>query len=69
MNLTGLWSQYREELASDPLMVLALSAALAALATTPLVFAILGRLEWFKARRGAFSSGPSSGRSLSACCW
>jgi hypothetical protein len=58
MNLTGLWAQFREELASDPLMVLALSAALVALATTPLAFAILGRFEWFKARRGRILQRP-----------
>jgi hypothetical protein len=58
MNLTGLWAQFREELASDPLLVLALSAALLALATTPLAFAILGRLEWFKARRGRVLQRP-----------
>ena len=31
--MTGLWAQYRDELASDPFLVLALSAALIALAT------------------------------------
>ncbi len=39
-------------------MVLALSAALVALATTPLAFAVLGRLEWFKARRGRILQRP-----------
>jgi hypothetical protein len=58
MNLTRLWAQYQEELASDPFLVLALSAALLALATTPLAFAILGRLEWFKARRGRVLQRP-----------
>jgi hypothetical protein len=58
MDLTGLWAQYREELASDPLMVLALTAAVAALATTPLTFAILGRRDWFKARRGRVLQRP-----------
>ena len=43
--MTGLWAQYREELGSDPFLVLALSAALLAIATTPLVFAVLGRLQ------------------------
>jgi hypothetical protein len=55
---TGLWTQFRDELASDPLLVLALSAALTALATTPVAFAILGRLEWFKARRGRILQRP-----------
>jgi hypothetical protein len=58
MDLTRLWAQYRDELASDPLMVLALCAALVALATTPLAFAILGRLDWFKARRGRVLQRP-----------
>ena len=58
MNLTGLWTQYRDELASDPFLVLALTAALVALATTPLAFAVLGRLEWFKARRGRIMQRP-----------
>jgi hypothetical protein len=58
MNVTGLWAQYRDELASDPFMVLALSAALVTLATTPVAFAVLGRLEWFKARRGRILQRP-----------
>src|SRR5271156_6973215 len=58
MNSTGLWAQYRDELVSDPLLVLALSAAFLALATTPLAFAILGRLQWFKARRGRILQRP-----------
>ena len=58
MNLTRLWAQYHEELASDPFLVLALCAALVALATTPLAFAILGRLEWFKSRRGRVLQRP-----------
>ena len=59
MNLTGLWTQYRDELSSDPFLVLALSAALFALATTPLAFAVLGRTEWFKARRGRVLQRPA----------
>jgi hypothetical protein len=58
MNSTGLWAQYRDELVSDPLLVVALSAALIAMATTPVAFAILGRLEWFKARRGRILQRP-----------
>ncbi len=56
---TTLWSQYRDELSSDPFLVLALSAALLALATTPIAFAVLGRLEWFKARRGRVMLRPA----------
>ena len=59
MSLTRLWSQYRDELSSDPFLILALSAALVALATTPIVFAVLGRLEWFKARRGRVLMRPA----------
>jgi hypothetical protein len=59
MSLTTLWSQYRDELFSDPFLVLALSAALVALATTPIAFAVLGRLEWFKARRGRVMMRPA----------
>jgi hypothetical protein len=58
LNVTGLWAQYRDELWSDPFLVLSLSAALVALATTPLVFAVLGRLDWFKARRGRIMQRP-----------
>ena len=59
MSLTRLWSQYRDELSSDPFLIMALSAALVALATTPIAFAILGRLEWFKARRGRVLLRPA----------
>jgi hypothetical protein len=54
----SLWARYRDELASDPFLVLALSAALVALATTPVAFAVLGRLGWFKARRGRIIQRP-----------
>jgi hypothetical protein len=40
------------------LLVLALTAALLALATTPIAFAVLGRMEWFKARRGRIMQRP-----------
>ena len=50
--------KFRDELGSDPFLVLALLAALIALATTPLAFAVLGRLEWFKARRGRVMQRP-----------
>jgi hypothetical protein len=59
MNLTSFWAQYRDELTNDPLLVLGLTAALVALATTPLVFAVLGRLDWFKARRGRVLQRPA----------
>ena len=56
--MTGLWAQYRDELSSDPFLVLALSAALVAPASTPVVFAVLGRIAWFKARRGRIMQQP-----------
>ena len=56
--MTGLWAQFRDELWSDPFLILALSAALIALASTPLVFAVLGRRDWFKARRGRIMQRP-----------
>ena len=58
MNVTGLWAKYGNELQDDPLLVLALTAALIALATTPIAFAVLGRMEWFKARRGRVMQRP-----------
>ena len=44
---------------SDPLKALSLVAALIALATTPIAFAILGRIDWFQARRGRILLKPS----------
>ena len=58
MNVTGLWAKYAGELAEDPLLVVALTAALIAFATTPIAFAILGRSDWFKARRGRVMQRP-----------
>ncbi len=58
MNVTGLWAKYGNELRDDPLLVLALTVALFALATTPIAFAVLGRMEWFKARRGRVMQQP-----------
>ncbi len=59
MSPTSIWSQYRDELANDPLLVLGFTAALIALATTPLAVAVLGRMDWFKARRGRVLQRPS----------
>src|SRR5271165_470898 len=58
MNVTGLWTKLGSDLAEDPLLVVALMAALVAIATTPLAFAVLGRMEWFKARRGRVMQRP-----------
>ena len=45
-------------LENSPVQALALFAALIAIATTPIAFAILGRLDWFKARRGRVMMKP-----------
>ena len=58
MNLTWLWKAYTNEVADDPLLVLALTTALVAIATTPLAFGILGRMQWFKTRRGRIMQRP-----------
>jgi len=57
MNSTAA-ARLRDFFWNDPLMGLAISAALFAIATTPLAFAILGRREWFKARRGRVMRRP-----------
>ena len=43
---------------SSPIEAVALLAALIAIATTPIAFAVLGRLDWFKARRGRVMMKP-----------
>src|ERR1700730_11708946 len=58
MNGSGLWARYMTELGDDPFMVLGVTAALVALASTPIAFAVLGRLDWFKARRGRILQRP-----------
>jgi hypothetical protein len=52
-------ARWRDALWNDPLLTLAVTAALVALATTPLAFAVLGRLDWFKARRGRTMQRPT----------
>ena len=44
---------------SDPIKALALMAALIAIASTPIAFAVLGRLDWFQARRGRVLMRPT----------
>ena len=56
--MAGPWAKLRDEMASDPFLTLALLAALVAIATTPVAFAVLGRLDWFKARRGRVMQRP-----------
>ncbi len=46
---------------TDPVQALALLAALIALASTPIAFAVLGRINWFEARRGRVMLKPSFG--------
>lgn len=43
---------------NDPLMASAVAAAVVALACTPIAFAVLGRRDWFKARRGRVMQRP-----------
>jgi hypothetical protein len=56
---SGLLNRFRDELLTDPFLVIALCAALFAFATTPIAFAVLGRLDWFKARRGRVLQRPA----------
>ena len=49
----------------DPIKATALIAALIALAGTPIAFAVLGRLDWFQARRGRVMQKPEF---WSICC-
>jgi hypothetical protein len=43
---------------TEPLMAIAITAALIAFASTPIAFAVLGRQDWFKARRGRVMQRP-----------
>src|SRR5690606_30989559 len=43
----------------EPLLAVALGAALFAFATTPIAFAVLGRMGWFEARRGRTIQRPA----------
>ena len=53
------------QLAGDPLKGLALAAALIAVAATPFAFVVLGRIDWFQARRGRVYQRPEF---WSICC-
>lgn len=55
---TGLTSDLRQIVGEEPLLAAALGAALIALATTPIAFAVLGRMGWFQARRGRTIQRP-----------
>jgi len=52
-------------LTNDPLKGIALAASVFAVATTPLAFAVLGRMDWFQARRGRTYQRPEF---WSICC-
>lgn len=51
-------TQLREFFWGDPLLGVAITAAVVALATTPIAFAVLGRSQWFRARRGRTMQRP-----------
>jgi hypothetical protein len=59
MNSHELVAKLRDFAQNDPLTALAVGAAMFALATTPLAFAVLGRTRWFQARRGRTLRRPS----------
>jgi hypothetical protein len=54
----SILTQLRDFFWADPLMGVAIAAAIFALATTPIAFAILGKMDWFKARRGRVMQKP-----------
>ena len=57
--MTGLWAQYRDELWSDPFLVLALSAALHRTGDPRLWSSrFWAESTWFKARRGRIMQQP-----------
>lgn len=58
MNLTGLPGRLMSLLQSDPLFASAVIAAIIALATTPIAFAVLSQTKWFEARRGRVTRKP-----------
>ncbi len=58
-------SRLGEIFQNDPIKAAALFAALIALASTPIVFAVLGRMQWFEARRGRVMLKPAF---WSICC-
>src|SRR3954463_14299430 len=58
MTLSASLTKLQGYFTSDPLMAIAIAAALFALATTPIAFAVLGRMGWFKARRGRATRRP-----------
>jgi hypothetical protein len=58
MNDSDWAGKLRDFFWDDPLTACAVTAALVALATTPVAFAVLARRDWFKARRGRVMQKP-----------
>jgi hypothetical protein len=56
---TGFLEQLQARYLENPLVTLAVSAAMVAFASTPIAFAILGRMDWFAPRRGRTSVKPT----------
>ena len=56
---SGVMTRLQETFRDDPLTGLALAVGLIALATTPMAFAVLGRLNYFETRRGRTFQKPS----------
>lgn len=59
MNPRDSLIQLKELFSSSPVTAWTMAAAAVALATTPLAFALMGRMEWFNARRGRTLQRPS----------
>lgn len=55
----SFFEQLQARYLEDPLVTLAVAASLVAFASTPVAFAILGRMEWFAPRRGRTSVKPT----------
>ena len=51
-------TQVKSFFENDPILAIALAAALIAFATTPIAFAILARMDYFRARRGRVMQKP-----------
>jgi len=55
----GVFTQLMETFRDDPLTGVAFAAGVVALATTPIAFAVLGRLDYFETRRGRTLQKPT----------
>ena len=61
--MSAFWAKFGDELGNDPITILALLAALFALASTPIAFAVLGRLNGSKPGVAVSCSSLGSHRS------